>query len=51
MNTPFVHPPDSPAPYGTEPRRSAGPLLALFALYGVWLLVLAWMAWGVIRSA
>ncbi|MGE0481098.1 MAG: hypothetical protein AB7Q17_11565 [Phycisphaerae bacterium] len=51
MNTPFVHPPGSPAPYGTEPRRAPGPLVALLALYGLWLAVLAWLAWRVMRGA
>ena len=35
---------DSPAPFGTEPRRSPGPLLFLGLLYLACLAVLFWMA-------
>jgi hypothetical protein len=35
---------DSQAPYGTEPRRSKGPLIVLGVLYVGWLVVLLWMA-------
>ena len=35
---------DSQAPFGTEPHRSATPLLLLGLLYLAWLAVLFWMA-------
>ena len=35
---------DPQAPFGTQPRRSKGPLVLLGVLYLVWFLVLFWMA-------
>ncbi len=32
------------APYGTTPRRAAGPLIALIILFVVWFAFLVWMA-------
>jgi hypothetical protein len=37
-------PQSSDAPYGTEPRRSAAPLVILSIVYGLWFLFLLWMA-------
>lgn len=35
---------DSQAPFGTEPRGSAAPLVLLGLLYLAWLAVLFWLA-------
>lgn len=35
---------NSQAPYGTDPRRSKGPLVFLGLLYLAWFAVLFWMA-------
>lgn len=35
---------DSKAPFGTEPRRSPGPLVFYGLLYLAWVALLLWMA-------
>jgi purine-cytosine permease-like protein len=46
MTTNSSHDPasDPRAPFGTQPRRSIGPLVLLGILYVGWFLVLLWMA-------
>lgn len=43
MTAPKSGPP-SPAPFGTEPRRTTWPLVALISVFVAWFGFLVWMA-------